>query len=492
MRVFLTAGMAWSLIAADSPASEAERAVSLLSELVRIPSESSRTDDVRQAARWLSARLEAAGLRARLLETEPGANPLVFGELPATTGGAPVVLFYMHYDTQPTGPASDWESTGGDPFAARLLSGRWDEPGVSAIEPRTLDNAAEDMWETARLYGRGVADDKAPIVMHLIALEEYARRPVRPLHIKILLDGEEEVGSDHIGIALRQSIDLLRADLLVLCDGPMDALGRPSVYLGTRGDMHARLRLRTAALPAHSGNYGLLPGAVFRMAALLSTMKDPTGRVTIEGFEQDVSPPTAQERAMVAEASKAETVIARELGVMVFEGDAGVPYHERLLFHPTLTVNHLVSGRPGNQVPVLAEAILEVRLVTRQDPRTVFDVLARHVKKHEPAAELEYLDGVAAARMDPADPSVAWGIAAARRALGDDLLVYPTLGGTLPLLAEFEAAGFRYIGLPLVNYDNNQHVGNENLRVTVLPSGIAAVRALYDALGSIRPARRPS
>jgi acetylornithine deacetylase/succinyl-diaminopimelate desuccinylase-like protein len=329
-----------------------------------------------------------------------------------------------------------------------------------------------------------VADDKAPIAMHLVALEEWAARSRRPLHVKFLLDGEEEGGSPDIGSALRRHADLLRADLLVLCDGPRDPLDRPAISLGARGDMHARLRVRTAASSAHSGNYSLVPNAAFRLSRLLATLQDAGGRVTVEGFEQGAVPPTAEEKRILEEASLAEPAIAAELGVQRFDGDPAMPYFERLLFHPSLIVNQVVSGRPGNQVPVTAEAILEVRLVTRQDPRAVFEALRRHVQRHDPEAELEYLDGVAAARMAPADPRVVWGIEALRRAVGDRLLVYPTLGGTLPLLSDFGEAGYSYVQLPLVNYDNNQHVANENLRVSTLPAGVETLRALYDALAA--------
>lgn len=290
-----------------------------------------------------------------------------------------------------------------------------------------------------------------------------------------------------MGAALAANQDLLRADLLVLCDGPMDALDRPSVYLGTRGDMHARLALRTATRSAHSGNYSPLPNAAFRLAALLGTMKDPSGRVLVEGFEAGADSPTPEERATLARASEAEPAIRKELGTERFDGDPRMPYYERFLFHPSLIVNQMTSGRPGNQIPVTAEAVLEARLVTRQDPREVFEALKRHVAKHEPEAELTWLDGVAAARMDPRDPAIAWGVAAIRRAAGGELLVYPTLGGTLPLLHDFGKAGFRFVGLPLVNYDNSQHVANENLRVEVLPRGIAILSALYRTLGEGAP-----
>jgi len=452
----------------------------MLSELASIPSNSSNVEGVAKAADWLVAAYEAAGLAARKLPIE-GENPLVYAE--HDPGGAAfTVLFYAHYDTQPTGPKTDWESTGGEPFAPRLLSGRFDEPSTRPLAIEDLDDAR---LSTARLYARGVADDKAPIVMHLMALKRWlAGQTSRRLKVKYLLDGEEEAGSPHIAAALAQHRELLRADLLVLSDGPMDAEGRPSIYLGTRGDMHMMLRVTTASSSAHSGNYGLLPDAAGRLASLLATMKDPNGQVTVEGFADDVIPPTSEEKAAMKIASSAEATIGRHLGARHFDGDPAVPYFERLLFRPTFAINHLNAGRPGNQIPHTAEALLEVRLVTAQDPRRVFTAFQRHVAARMPEAKLEYLDGVQAARMDPRDPVVARGIAAVRSAAGGNLLVYPTLGGTLPLLRDFETAGFRYIGLPLVNFDNNQHVANENLRVAVLPEGIRLVERLLDELAS--------
>ncbi len=471
----LAAALLGAAPAGAASVEETREAVDILSRFIAIPTVSDDTDGVRRGAEWLIERFEALGLEARLLPTS--GNPLVFAERAPETRSF-TVLFYMHYDTQPTGSPEDWRSTSGDPFSPALLSGRWDETGAA---PLTVAGLSADSIREARLYGRGSADDKAPIVMHLMAL---GRRPREDggLHVKFLLDGEEEAGSPHIAEALERHGDLLRADLLVLCDGPMDAGGRPSVYLGTRGDMHMRLRVRTAGLPAHSGNYSLLPSAAWRLNAILASMRDAEGNVLIEGFMDDVAAPTPAERAVLAEASTIEPIIARGLGVARFEGDPAVPYFERLLFSPALIINHVASGRPGNQIPVEAEALLEVRLVPSQDPVKVYETVKRHVKALMPEADLEYLGGSRAGRMDPSDPAVARGIAAAREAAGDRLLVYPSLGGTLPLLHAFTRAGHRYLGLPLVNFDNNQHVGNENVRVQALGDGIETLERFYEAL----------
>ncbi|HZI94229.1 MAG TPA: M20/M25/M40 family metallo-hydrolase [Patescibacteria group bacterium] len=360
------------------------------------------------------------------------------------------------------------------------LSPHFPDRGTESMQPASLD---ERSIGTARVYGRGIADDKAPIVMHLIALKRWLATPVAGrIHLKYLLDGEEEAGSPHIEASLGRNRQLLESDLLVLCDGPMDALSRRSVYLGARGDMHLRLRVRTGAQPAHSGNYGLLPNAAWRLSSLLSSMKQPDGRVTIDGFEEDVLAPTAAEKEILAEASRAETAIAGQLGVAAFEGDPAVPYYERLLFHPGFSINQLSAGRPGNQIPVTAEALMEVRLVARQDPKKVFEAIRRHVMARMPDVEIDYLDGVPAARMDPGELTISRALKAATRAEGGRVLVYPSLGGTLPLLDAFTAAGHKYVGLPLVNFDNNQHVGNENLEVSVLPDGIEYLVHLLDEL----------
>ncbi|MFQ5701148.1 MAG: M20/M25/M40 family metallo-hydrolase [Acidobacteriota bacterium] len=468
-------------IRAASRPGRTKAALEQLIALSSIPSQSTRAADVRRAADWLRERFEALGLDARLLEPARGVNPLVFAH---HEPGHPVstVLFYMHFDTQPPGSAADWPSTGGEPFSARLLTGRWDDPDTRPLDVDSLD---ETTLETARLYGRGVADDKAPIVMHLQALRGWLRSgAARRLHVKYLLDSEEEMGSPHIDEVLEQNGGLLSADLLVICDGPMDPVGRPSIYLGARGDMHMKLRVTTAATAAHSGNYGLMPNAAWRLAALLATMKDAAGVVKVAGFLDDVVPPTPAQRAMLAKASIAEATIARHLGVSRFEGDPRVPYFERLLFRPGLVINQLAAGRPGNQIPHVAEALLEVRLVPDQDPRRVFELFQRHVRRSMPDARMEYVDGIAASRMDPLDPRVARGIAAARAASGGDLIVYPNLGGTLPLLVSFTAAGHRYVGLPLVNFDDDQHVANENLRVRLLAEGITFLERFLDRLAA--------
>src|SRR5262249_40219398 len=156
--------------------------------------------------------------------------------------------------------------------------------------------------------------------------------------------------------------------------------------------------------------------------------------------------------------SAAESTLASHFGIDRFDGDPSLPYYERLLFAPSLIVDQVTAGRAGNQVPNTSEAIVEVRLVTAQDPHKVFEAVRRHVAAFaekpgwQPPSDLEYMDGVAAGRMNAADPAVARGIRAVEQAAGTRLLVYPTLGGTLPLLHSFEQAGFRYVGLPLVNF----------------------------------------
>lgn len=455
----------------------ARRAAELLVELASLPSQTADREGTGRAAAWLREQFGSLGFDTRILEGE--GNPLVFARHPGAPG-SPSVLFYLHYDTQPPGPAADWGSTGGDPFSPRLMSDRWDAAEARGLRIQDLD--AESI-RSARLYARGAADDKAPIAMHLTALEGWlSRDSSRRLDLRFLLDGEEEGGSPHIAEGLARHGGILRADLLVLCDGPMDALGRPSLYLGARGDMHVRVRLSTAAASGHSGNYGLLPNAAWRLASLLATMKDPNGRVTVDGFADGADAPTAEERAALAEASLAEPVIARGFGVERFEGDPDKPYYERLLFSPGLNINQLSAGRPGNQIPHVAEALLDVRLVTRQDPTRVFEAIRNHLTAREPAVEVTLLDAVSAGRMDPHDPDVERAIAAAGRAAGRPVLVYPGLGGTLPLLEAFTAAGHRYVGLPLVNFDNNQHVANENVALSAMADGVSFLAGFYAAL----------
>jgi acetylornithine deacetylase/succinyl-diaminopimelate desuccinylase-like protein len=465
-------------------------AVRILAQFAAIPSASADHAAVSNAAAWLQEQFTVLGFSSRLLQDSsaaPGGNPAVFATR-NVPGTHPTVLFYLHYDTQPTGGKEDWASTGGEPFAPRLLSGEFDARGTARLEVTELDAKS---IATARLYGRGTADDKAPIIMHLAALAPWlATKAASRLNLAFLLDGEEEAGSPSIDATLARYGAALHADLLLLCDGPMDALGRPSVYLGARGDMHMRLRVQTAALSGHSGNYGLLPNAAFRLTALLASMKDAQGNSVIDGWMDEVEPPTTAERTAVAQASQAESTLARHFGVRRFDGDPSLPYYERLLFRPGLIVNEVRAGRPGNQVPNTAEATLEVRLVTAQDPRQVFERIRRHVARFEaaqgwePAAQLEYEDGIAAGRMRATDPAVGRGIRAVERAARTPLLVYPTLGGTLPLLHSFEQAGFRYVGLPLVNFDNNQHVANENIRIAVIADGIRLLGRLYDSLAA--------
>ena len=462
-----------------------------LVHLLAIPNVAADRTNIRRNAEQLRQMLATRGFSAELLETD--GNPLVYGELRAP-GATRTLLFYCHYDGQPVDPAA-WKQP--SPFTPVLRRGRLEE------QPATIDPAGVDRVERDwRIYARSASDDKSPIVAIVSAIDALASEGRAPTsNVRIVLDGEEEAGSPSLVPAIGRYRDKFRADLMIVLDGPAHSSGRPTVAYGARGILTADLTVFGPTSGVHSGNYGnWIPNPAQRLATLLASMKGEDGRVTVAGFYDGIAPLTAEEQAMLKAVPDTGERMLRAFGVAAPE--QAFPDLQQALQFPTLNVRGLTSAHvgPGARtiIPDRATAALDLRLVKETRPQELFGKLRAHVERQgfhlvdgEPdaAARAQYSriaslrltsTPTAAFRTSSSDPQARALVAAITRADGAPPVQYRTLGGTVPISPFIEALGLPAAIVPLVNFDNNQHEENENLRVGALFDGIVTVAAMLE------------
>src|SRR6476659_5081030 len=339
-----------------------DRYIDELKAYLAIPSISALPEhakDVRACAEWTVAEMTRIGLQqVRLIET-PG-HPVVYGEWLGAEG-APTILFYGHYDVQPVDPLELWETP---PFEATVRDGE--------------------------LYARGSADDKGQVFMHFKAIEAHLKQNGKlPVNMKIILEGEEEVGSSHLDDFIREHRSELAADVVVISDSPMFYRGIPSICYGLRGLVYFQIDLRGSSTDLHSGSFG---GAVANpaivLAQMLSQMKDRGGRIKIPGFYDDVLPLRDEERKAWASLPFNEKKYKKDFGIPKVFGESGFTTLERTWARPTFEVNGLLSGFTGEGaktvLPAVAMAKVSMRLVPNQAPDKIAALFEDYVQKQAP------------------------------------------------------------------------------------------------------------
>src|SRR5687767_4506504 len=418
--------------------------------------------DVKRCAEWTADEMRRIGMQnVRLIDT-PG-FPVVYGDWLAAEG-APTILFYGHYDVQPVDPVDLWESP---PFEATIRDGE--------------------------IYARGAADDKGQIFMHFKAIEAHLKQNGRlPVNIKIILEGEEEVGSANLDNFIKDNRDQLSADVVVISDSPMFDRGIPSICYGLRGLVYCQIDLRGTKSDLHSGSFG---GAVANpamvLAQILSQMKDRGGRIKVPGFYDDVRELRDEERAEFKKLPFNETRYRKDLGAPKLFGESGYTTLERVWARPTLDVNGLHSGFTGEGaktvLPATAMAKVSMRLVPNQDPQKIGDLFEAYVRKIAPkTVELKIT------RMHGGSPWMTEFdnkyVRAAGRAIEQGFGKTPVFvreGASIPVVATFE----RQLGIPSVLFgvglpDENAHAPDEKLDLGNFHNGIIASAYLYQEIAN--------
>ena len=317
-------------------------------------------------------------------------------------------------------------------------------------------------------------------------------------NLKFFFEGEEEVGSTHLGEIFAKHRDKLASDLWVIADGPRHISGKPIVQFGVRGDVNVSLTVYGPKRPLHSGNYGnWAPNPAMRLVKLLASMKDDNDHVLIKGFYDDVAPLTASEKQALAKIPNMEATLKQELGIAQPDGN-GTPFVE-LLMQPTLNINGIqsanVGAMAGNIIPTKAEAVLDLRLVRGNDVTRQIGRLTDHIRAqgyqildHEPtdAERQQYpkLIKISSghgynAQRTPMDLPIAQEvITAVQTTSPDPIVLSPSSGGSLPLYVFEKVLNANVVSVPVVNYDNNQHAENENVKVQYLWDGIEIMAAI--------------
>jgi acetylornithine deacetylase/succinyl-diaminopimelate desuccinylase-like protein len=461
-----------------------------LTEFLAIPNVASDTENIQKNAAHLVEMLEARGIETHLLPIS-GRGPVVFGKLNAPDAKR-TVIFYAHYDGQPVDPAA-W--TDGKPFEPVLRSDSIEAGGKRIPAPDKRPGAYNDNW---RIYARSASDDKGAIVALLAAIDALraARIPLG-VNLKVIFEGEEEAGSNNLQHTLELHKNLLGGDLLVMADGPVHQSGRPLVFFGNRGDIGLDITVYGAVRALHSGHYGnWAPNPAMELSRLLSSMKDESGRVLIDGYYDDVVPLTQIEKEALALMPDNDAELEHELGITKPENSSKKLVE--LIHEPSLNIRGLRSAYVGEQaqnvVPEKAEASIDARLVKGEDPQKKFEQIVGFIQKqgfyvidHEPTmderrahariAKIVNEGGYRASRtaMDlPVSKALAKLV---QDATGGNAVIAPTLGGSVPMYI-FEDLGLPWIGVPIANYDNHQHSSDENLRLGQFWRGIEEYGAI--------------
>ena len=493
--------VATSLPSAASAQSEVRRYVSAnehrivaeFMELLSIPNLASDSIGIARNASFISAMLEKRGLAPQLLTgSDPKTPPLVYGEW-RSPGATRTIVLYAHYDGQPTNPAK-W--TDSQPWTPVLRSAAVEKGGRTIPIPA----AGVRFDPESRIYARSASDDKAGVMAILAAVDALKAAGLTPtVNIKFAFDGEEEAGSPNIAGIMRRHSALLEADAWIIGDGPVHPSGRKQVVYGVRGDMNVDVTVYGPNRPLHSGHYGnWAPNPAFLLSRLLSSMKDESGRVLIAGWYDDVVPLSALERRTIADLPPFDDSLRRELGFVVPEG--GGRSLADLINQPSLNINGIESAEVGeaarNIIPTTASTTLDLRLVKGVDYKRQLRRLVTHIERQgytvldrAPTAEerlryrriatVKQSGGAYNAERTAMDLPISRAVlAAVQSAFPGRTLALPTAGGSLPLSVISETLRTTTITVPIVNYDNNQHAENENLRIQNLWDGIVTMAAL--------------
>jgi len=427
--------------------------------LLRQQSISAQNIGITECATLLQQMMTDIGIQTRLIDT-PG-HPVVYGEI-IRDPAAFTLLVYGHYDVQPPDPVADWDSP---PFEPTIRDGR--------------------------IYCRGAGDNKGQLMAQLLGVKTFQTvNPDLPLNLKFMFEGEEESGSLHLAQFVEDHRELLQCDLVYTSDGPQHESGAPVVLLGVRGMLYVELTCKLADWDNHSGNKGnIVPNPAWRLVDLLGSMRDPSGRVKIAGFYDNIPSPSAVELAHLRSLPFDLLQVGKQAGYPQLEM-TGEDYYRRLMLEPTLNICGFHSGYGGDGsktiIPSAATVKLDMRLVSGQEPDDIFAKLCAHVEQFGPDISVRHLGDMRPSRT-PADlPIVQEVIAAVTDAYPQEPVVLPSLGGSLPDYVWTRILGVPSVIVPYANSDEANHSPNENIGVENFFNGIRCMCHVIDQLGGMR------
>ncbi len=443
-----------------------DRFLNELKELLRIPSISTSPEhkgEVRRAAEFVAAELKRIGIEnVRLIET--AGHPLVYGDWLQATG-KPTALVYAHYDVQPADPLDEWKSP---PF--------------------------EPTERNGNIYARGAVDDKGQLWIQMKALEALFRAHggKLPLNVRVVFEGEEEVGGEGIARYVAEHPAELKADFALICDTELFAPGLPTLCIGLRGMIYTEIEARGAKTDLHSGMYGgAAPNPFVALAQVIAKLKDESGKVLIPGFYDKVRDPDAAElEAWKSLPFDEKHYLAEEVGSRELTGEPGYSVLERTWSRPTLDVHGMPGGFIGEGaktvIPARAKAKVSMRLVPDMKAEETFELYKKYVESLTPPGitlDVRLIHSGEAVVVQTDNRFIREAAAGTGRSLGKKT-VYVRSGGSIPIVGEFG----RGLGIPSVMMgfglpDDNLHAPNEKFHIANFHRGIESLIVYFERLG---------
>lgn len=434
-----------------------------LKAILRIPSVSAdpaHKADVRRCAEHLANHLKSIGMtRAELVDTK--GHPIVYAEWLGAPG-APTMLLYGHYDVQPADPLELWKTP---PFEPVIRDGK--------------------------LYARGACDDKGQVYMHVSAIAaHFAVNGKLPVNVKMMIEGEEESGSDSLEPFLEAWKERLQADVIVVSDTSMLGPDQPALCYALRGLVYAQVEVTGPVRDLHSGEFG---GAVMNpanaLASIVARLHDGDGRCTVPGFYDRVRALSETEKQAIRDLPFDEQGFLREAGAPQPHGEKGYSTYERVTSRPTCDVNGMWSGYTGEGaktvLPSFAAAKISMRLVPDQDPATIYAAFEKHVRAlAPPSVTVKVIDlhGGMPFISDPDDPRMQAAVRALARAWPKKPALFRE-GGSIPVMASFQRIlGYPCILMGFALHDDQVHAPNEKYSLSSFHGGTKSCAYLYEEL----------
>jgi len=436
--------------------------------LLKIPTvstQSAHADDVAEAADWLKSMMLDIGMdKAEVILMPEGRCPLVLGEWYGAGDDAQTLIIYCHYDVQPAAVEDGWHT---EPFEPTIKDGQ--------------------------LFCRGAVDSKIHVMANLKAIESWLAQDEKPkVNIKIVLEGEEESGSENITAFIANQPDRLSADFALLCDGTILAPDLPSLTFGLRGLTAVEVHVQAPMTDLHSGHWGgTVHNPIQALTEILSKLHDDTGKITVPGFYDDVDDLTDKERELLAKIEPTmEDAWDEVANAPGHYGEQGYNLAERIGARPTLEINGIYGGYTGEGtktvLPSKATAKISCRLAASQDPDKIAQQIRDYIYELAPPSVKVTVntlqDGAPAVRWDLESVTMQAASAAYVHAWGNEP-VYELVGATIPILSEFSKVVNHIVKVGYGLKSGRAHGPNENIYLQNFYNGIQASIKFIDELG---------